>query len=378
MVSGTVIEALSRDGAGLARFLRVADAIYRSDPLWVTPLLGELRRVLADTNPFFRHADAQLFVASRAGRDVGRIAAFIDRRHNELRGERTASFGFFECENDPATARALLTAVEDWAGQRHMGRLRGPLNPSMNEECGLLIEGFDSPPVFMTTYNPRYYADLLEVQGLGKAIDLWAYHLAPTERHVARLAPLAERVFQRLPGLVVRPIRKRDFAGEVARLKEIYNASWDDNWGFVPLTDAEFTFKAARLAPLIVEELALVAERAGEPIGLMVSLPDYNQALKPLRGRPGLLGWLRFRLGVRRIRTGRTVLLGVKKEYRGRGIEATMLVRSFRWALARGFTGLEQSWVFEGNTPVQRDLELLGARVYKRYRLYEKALSAEI
>ncbi len=376
-IIGVVVELLSRDRAGVGRFLRVPHPIYRDDPLWVAPLRGELRKILSPENPFFEHAESQLFVVSRAGRDVGRIAAIVDHRHNELRGERSASFGFFECENDRAAARELFAAVERWAARRGLAILRGPLNPSMNEECGLLIEGFDSAPVFMTTHNPRYYVDLFEAQGLRKAKDLWAYHLEPTEKHVARMAPLAGRVFQRMPDLVVRPVCKRNFQGEVAAMKEIYNASWEDNWGFVPLTDAEFTFKASRLAPLIVEDLALIAERSGSPIGFILSLPDYNQALKPLKGHLWPFGWLRFRLGVRKIRTGRTVLLGVKKEYRGRGIETTMLVPSFRWALERGFTGLEQSWVVEDNRPVQRDLELLGARVHKRYRLYEKPLRAE-
>ena len=253
-----------------------------------------------------------------------------------------------------------------------MNLLRGPLNPSMNEECGLLIEGFDSSPVFMTPHNPRYYADLFEADGLRKARDLWAYHLQPTEAYPARLAPLADRALQRMPGLVVRPIRKRDFEAEVARMKEIYNASWEDNWGFVPLTDAEFAFKVRRLAPLVVEDLALMAERSGEPIGLMLSLPDYNQALKPLNGRLWPLGWLKFKMGVGRIRSGRTVLLGVKREYRSRGIETIMLMRSFRWCLDRGFRGLEQSQVLEDNRVMRRYLEFLGARVYKKYRVYEK------
>jgi GNAT superfamily N-acetyltransferase len=376
IVDDLTVEPLSLDRAGVSRFLRVPYLVYQDDPLWVAPLRGDLRTILSRENPFFDHAEARLFVVSRAGRDVGRIAAIVDRRHNELHGERTASFGFFECVNEDAAARALFVAVERWAAERGMTLLRGPMNPSMNEECGLLIEGFDAPPVFMTTYNPRYYVGLLETQGLSKAQDLWAYHLVPTESHVARMAPLAERVLQRMPDLVVRPLRRRNFEREVAAMKEIYNASWEANWGFVPLTDAEFTFKARRLAPLVVEELALMAERSGTPIGLMLSLPDYNQALQPLRGRLGPLGWLRFRLGVRTIKTGRTVLLGVKKEYRGRGIEAALLLRSFRWAVARGFTGLEQSQIFEDNTPVQRDLELLGARVYKRYRLYEKPVAA--
>lgn len=155
-------------------------------------------------------------------------------------------------------------------------------------------------------------------------------------------------------------------------MKEIYNASWPANWGFVPLTDTEFAFKAGRLAPLVVEDLALIAERSGEPIGLMLSLPDYNQALKPLNGRLWPLGWLKFRMGVRRIRSGRTVLLGVKREYRSRGIETIMLMRSFRWCLDRGFRGLEQSQVLEDNRVMRRYLELLGARVYKKYRVYEK------
>ena len=373
-----VVESLSGDRAGLERFLRVPHFIYRDDPLWVAPLRADLRQVLSPANPFFEHAEAQLFVASRAGHVVGRIAAIIDRRHNELRGERTASFGFFECENDPATSRALFAAVEDWAAGRNMTLLRGPMNPSMNEECGLLIEGFEFPPVFMTVYNPRYYVDLFESHGLRKARDLWAYQLAPTADHVARLAPFADRALRRTPGLVVRPVRKRDFDGEVARMKEIYNASWEDNWGFVPLTEREFAFKAARLAPLILEEFVLIAERSGEPIGLMLSLPDYNKGLKPLNGRLGPLGWLRFRLAMRKIRSGRTVLFGVKKAYRARGIETLMLVHSFRGALELGVTSLEQSWVLEDNTMMHRYLEFLGATVYKKYRMYEKAIAPEV
>jgi GNAT superfamily N-acetyltransferase len=377
-MEGAAVASLSRDGADLDRFLRVPDVIYRDDPLWVAPLRSELRRVLSNDNPFFEHADAELFIASRGGRVVGRIAAIVDHRHNELRGERTASFGFFECEKDPATARALFTAVERWAARRHMTRLRGPMNPSMNEECGLLIDGFESPPMFMTTYNPRYYVGLIESHGFRKAKDLWAYHLEPTEGHVARLATFNERARRRMPELVVRPLRRRDFDAEVARMKAIYNASWEDNWGFVPLTDKEFAFMAARLAPLIVEELALIAEIAGEPIGLMLSLPDYNQALKPLHGRLWPLGWLKFRRGVRAIRSGRTVLFGVKRAYRSRGIETIMLAQSFRWALERGFGNLEQSWVVEDNTMTHRYLETLGARVYKTYRIYEASVRPEV
>lgn len=368
------VESLARDAADLDRFLRVADTIYRDDPLWVAPLRRELRRVLSDDNPFFDHADAQLFVATRAGRDVGRIAAIIDHRHNERCGERTSSFGFFECEKDPGVARALFGAVERWAARRHMTLLRGPMNPSMNEECGLLIEGFESSPMFMTTYNPRYYVDLVEAHGFRKARDLWAYHLEPTDDHVARLATFNDRARRRMPDLVVRPVRKRDFHTEVARMKEIYNASWEDNWGFVPLTDKEFAFMAERLAPLIVEDLALIAELSGEPIGIMLSLPDYNQALKPLKGRLWPLGWLTFRRGVRAIRSARTVLLGVKRTYRARGIETLMLAQSFRWALAHGFTRLEQSWVVEDNTMMHRYLEALGARAYKKYRIYEASV----
>lgn len=369
-----MVEPLSRDGAGLGRFLRVSDAIYRDDPLWVAPLRGELKRVLSDENPFFEHAEIQLFVSSRAGRDIGRIAAIVDHRHNELRGERAAAFGFFECDDAAAASGELFAAVARWAARRGLTLLRGPMNPSMHEECGLLVEGFDTAPLFMTTHNPRYYVRLFEAQGLRKVRDLWAYLLEPTPGHLMRLTLLADRVSERMPGLVVRPVRKRDFAAEVARLREIYNASWEDNWGFVPLTDAEFAFKAARLAPLIVEEVALVAERAGEPVALMLSLPDYNQALKPLNGRLGPLGWLRFRLGARAIRAARTVLLGVKKEYRARGIETVMLARSLRWALEHGYTRLEQSWVVEDNRAMRRYLEVLGATVYKRYRLYEQAV----
>src|SRR6266542_1727779 len=219
--SPVAVRALTSDPVGIDRFLRVARRIYRKDPHWVAPLLKASRELLGAGNPFFDHAEMQLFVASRDGGDVGRIAAILDRRHNEVHGERTAFFGFFECQNDLAMSRPLFAAAAAWAVRRGMNVLRGPVNPSMNEECGLLVEGFDSSPVFMTTYNPAYYAGLCEAEGFRKSRDLLSYCLVPGEQHLAKLAPLVERARKRLPGLVVRPIRKAELEAEIARIKEV-------------------------------------------------------------------------------------------------------------------------------------------------------------
>jgi GNAT superfamily N-acetyltransferase len=372
--SNVSVQVLPCDARGIERFLRVPYRIYRRDPLWVAPLRGASRALLGPRNPFFDHAEMQLFVAARDGEDGGRIAAILDHRHNEVHGERSAFFGFFECQNDLAMSRALFAAATEWAVRRGMNVLRGPVNPSMNEECGLLVEGFDSSPVFMTTYNPAYYAGLCEAAGFRKSKDLLSYCLVPGEKHVAKLAPLVERAHKRVPGLIVRPIRKAEIDAEIVRIKEVYNAAWETNWGFVPWTDAEISFMARRLAPLALEELALLAETPQGPVGFMLSLPDYNEAIKPLKGRLWPFGWLRFQRGVPGIRAARTILLGVKKEYRNRGVDAVMLERSFRWAIQRGCRHLEQSWVLEDNTATRRYLESIGAEVCRTHRIYDRAL----
>jgi GNAT superfamily N-acetyltransferase len=356
------------------RFLNVSYGIYNGDPHWVAPLLLDIRKVFSAANPLFEHAEMQLWIARRDGRDVGRIAGILDRNHNQAHQERTAFFGFFECENDAQTSRQLFDVVRTWARQKGMRRVLGPMNPTTNDECGLLVDGFDSPPHLMMTYNPRYYADLITAEGFVKAKDLLAYNIDVAGIPRERLERIATKTRQRNPQFQFKPVRRKTLTADLVKIKEVYNAAWQDNWGFIPMTDAEIDFLADRLKPLLVEGLVWIAESAGEPVGFMLAIPDYNQALKPLRGRlrtPKILGLLPYALGRKVPTSCRVVTLGVKAEHRNRGVEAVMLAEGLMTGLRLGFKTAEASWILEDNVMMQRLLQPFGGRVYKTYRIYE-------
>ena len=366
---------LSRSRRDVSRFLQMTYSIYSSDPNWVAPLLDDVKKVFSDQNPLFQHAQMQLWIAVRNGRDVGRIAGIIDQNHNSFHKEQTAFFGFFECVDDQAVAAALFDAAGAWARRNGMNKLLGPMNPTTNDECGLLVDGFDSPPVIMMTYNPRYYIDLIEKAGFTKAKDLLAYHFDDTHDPIARLKKLADGVYRREKDLVVRSIRRKTLNQDLAKVKEVYNAAWEENWGFVPMTDAELEFMASRLKPLLDEEIALLAEVAGEPVGFMMSLPDFNEAIKPLNGKlltPKLFNFLLYLAGIKRCKGARVVTLGIKKEFRQRGIDAVMFARSFEAGLKRGYVRCEVSWMLEDNVMVLRPIRVFGGKQYKTYRIYER------
>lgn len=360
------------------RFLGVAHRLYRHDRLWVAPLDSEMHRVLAPSNPFFQHARMQLWVAVRAGRDLGRLAALVDDTHNSLHGERTAHFGFLESENDSAITAALFSAATDWARKAGMDRVLGPMNPSINDECGLLVAGFDSAPALMMSYNPPHLPALVEAAGFTKAKDLIAFHIDLATAPQARLDRLAEGFRRRNPKLVVRPITKQSLAADVPKIKRIYNEAWEKNWGAVPLTDGEISLLAERLAPLLVNGLVWLAEQDGEVAGFLLALPDANEILQPLRGRmlsPGILRALPYLLGWRQPKLFRLVALGTRGEFRQRGLEAMMFAETLREARRVGFVGCEASWVLEDNAPVIRLLGAFSAVPYKTYRLYERAVA---
>lgn len=366
---------LSRGGRDLSRFLRVPYAIYKDDRNWVAPLLSDLKKVFTDANPLFEHAEMKLWVATRDGRDVGRIAGILDRTHNTYHHETTMFWGFFESENDPETATALFDAVTDWARSKQMTRLLGPMNPTTNDECGLLIDGFDAPPIIMMTYNPRYYVDLVDGAGFVKAKDLLAYHFSVDPKPLERMERLAAGVKRREPGLVVRRILKKTLRADLVKVKEVYNAAWEANWGFVPMSDADMDFMAERLKPLLSEPITLLAELNGEPVGFMMSLPDYNEAIAPLKGKllsPKLVNFLRYLMGWKTPRWVRVVTLGIKKEYRLRGIDAAMFAQGMRDGLKMGFQECEVSWMLEDNQMVLRPIEVFNGKRYKTYRLYER------
>jgi GNAT superfamily N-acetyltransferase len=377
MSSAIEIVALSRAPSEVSRFLDVAYAIYGDDPNWVAPLLLDAKKVLSPANPLFAHAEMQLWVARRAGRDVGRIAGILDRSHNEIHRERTAFFGFFESVDDAAISARLFDAVAAWARGKGMIRLLGPMNPTANDECGLLVAGFDARPVFMMTYNPRYYVPLLEAAGCTKAKDLLAYAFDIANGPKDRLGRFARKFRQREPDIVISPIRKGNLAAQLAKIKAVYNQAWADNWGFVPMTEPEIDFMAERLKPLLTEGLAFVAETPQGPAGFLLAIPDFNEALQPLRGRffsPGLLRALPYFIGGKTPRYLRCVTLGVVRRFRGRGIEAAMLTEALDASLRLGFQRGEASWILEDNTAVQRVIALFGGEVYKTYRVYERAI----
>lgn len=375
------IVPLARTGRQVLRFLKVSYRIYDGDPHWVAPLLMDLKKVFTNDNPLFGHAEMGMWVARRGGEDAGRIAAILDRHHNEIQKDNAAFFGFFECVNDSAVSRRLFEAAYGWAKQRGANRMLGPMNPTTNDECGLLVEGFDSQPVLMMTYNPKYYLDLVAAEGFRKAKDLLAFHIDIASCPLERLGRIAEKTRKRHPELTFKPIRRRTLAQDLAKLKEVYNAAWEANWGFVPMTDAEIDFMAARLKPLLLEGLIWLAETQREPVGFMLALPDYNLPMKALRGRlltPGLLGFVPYLLGRKYPPRCRVITLGVKENYRNRGLEAVMLTEGFKTGIGVGFKEAEASWILEDNVMMCRLMEVFGGKPYKTYRLYERALASNL
>lgn len=326
-----------------------------------------------DEYPFYEHSEVEAFLAQRDGRPVGRIAAIRNRNHEAHQGEPVGFFGFFETENDPELAGALLDTAAAWLRERGLKTMRGPTNFSTNDTAGLLIEGFDGPPMVMMAYNPPYYVELLESYGFTPAKTLLAYVI--TEQEPPAYLVRAAGVVRRRTGIRVRPIRKSDFDRELKTIRRIYNEAWERNWGFVPMTDAEFAFMAKELKPIVDPNLALIAETPeGEPAGFVLALPDFNQVLIHMNGRLFPFGLLKALWYQRKIHQMRVVTLGVLEEFRGKGIDALLYLQIIRNGAARGVTLAEQSWVLEDNEKMRSPIERLGGRAYRRYRLYDVAL----
>lgn len=370
-----VEEARSRRGRDA--FLHLPWSIYANDPQWVPPLLLERREFISPKHPFLKHGAAALFIARRAGRDVGRIMASDDPHYNQCHGSNTGCFGMFESIDDPQVAHALLDSAAAWLRARGRTEIMGPIDYSTNYTCGLLIDGFDTPPRVMMNHNPPYYARLLESWGLEKAKDLWAWWFTADEKLLTMWSARYRRLTER-GGFKVRPFHKREAKLDIQRSKAVYDGAWQKNWGYVPMTDAEFFHFAESLMGLVDPSLLLLAEVDGRPVGFALTLPDFNEALKPLNGRLfnwGLpLGLLKFRRNCRKIVTGRLVALGVLETHRRRGITEMLILRTLENGLALGFKHAELSWTLEDNTLINQAIEAVGAKVYKTYRIYQKRI----
>lgn len=367
------------DNKGLRAFVKFPFRLYKDDPNWVPPLIEERTAVLNPRkNPFFDHARFQLFLAWRDGQIVGTIAAMVDDNHNHAHNEQAGSFGFFECVNDPDVASALLSTAEAWVAGQGMTVIRGPLNPSINEEIGTLVEGFDESPVVMMTYNPRYYPALIEGCGYTKAMDVFAWTFdieADLKNAPEKLFRVAEKSLQK-QGLRVRKVDMRHFDRDVVMIKEVYNRAWQKNWGAVPMTELEIDHLAANLKPVIDPNLIFIAETGdGKPAGISLCLPDLHQALKRSGGgHMWPFGLLKFLWHKRKITQIRLVIMGMLEEYRGRGADAIFYLETAKEALKRGYKRMEASWILEDNTMMNQIIERLGGKKYKTYRVYEKRI----
>ncbi|HVU86802.1 MAG TPA: hypothetical protein VHD36_05745 [Pirellulales bacterium] len=360
-------------------FVKFPWRIYERDPNWAPPLLLDVKAFLDPRkHPFYGHGAATQFVAYQAGQPVGRVLASDDPNYNQQHGTNLGCFGMFESIDDPSVAQALLIAAGEWLRRRGRAEIFGPIDYSTNYPCGLLIDGFDTPQRVMMNHNPPYYGALLEACGLVKAKDLFAWWFDDSNDMLHKWAKRAER-FAARGGVTVRPISRKNFDAEVARCQGSYNDSWEKSWGFVKMTDAEFKHLALELKKYAVAELVLLAEVDGEPAGLCITLPDFNEATRPINGRLttfGLpIGLARLLYNVRHIKTARMAVLGVVEKFRRRGVVEMFILQTLAAGIARGYTGAELSWTLEDNDLINRTIEKVGGRRYKTYRLYEAAIA---
>lgn len=364
----------------MERFIRLPMRLNAADPNYVAPLLMERREALSPkTNPFFDHADVRFWLARREGRDVGRISAQIDHSAPLEAGVRTGNFGLIAAEDDPAVFAALLATAEDWLRSQGCGRALGPLNLSTNEEVGLLVDGFDTPPMVLMGHDPPYAGARVEAQGYAKARDVYAYLGRDSDDLPASVR---KRVERGLPeGVSLRPVDMARFDAEVATLTDILNDAWSGNWGFTPTTQAETQALAKALKLVVDPRLVWFAQIEGETAGVIVLLPNINEAIAGLGGRLLPFGWakLLWRLKVARVKSARVPLMGVRRRFqrerRGQLLPFLLIDRARREALRLGYTRFEMSWVLEDNLAMRRIAEAGGGRIYKTYRIYEKTLA---
>ena len=366
--------------AALRSFLEMPAPLYRNDPNWIPPLIFE-RRLHLDPrkNPFFRQAEVAYWLARRDGRPAGRISAQVNQVHLARYRDATGHFGFLEAEDDPEVFHLLLGTAEDWLRRRSMKRILGPFTLSINDESGLLVDGFDRPPYLMMNHAAPYYAAHLEAQGYEKAKDLIAY-LCAADFELPRAARALLAKAERDSGLRVRGVDMRRFREEIATVVDIFNDAWSENWGFLPFSEAEVGYMAENLKPILAPGAVAIAEVEGEPAAMAVTLPNVNEAIRDLGGRLLPFGWLKllWRLKVRGTRGVRMPLMGVRRRFHGTtlgGALGLMVIESVRqYHRERGVTEGELSWILEDNTPTRHLIEMFGGRAYKTYRIYEKAL----
>ncbi len=373
------VEIVPVEGRALLnRFIRLPGRLHRGDPNYVAPLHLERRDALTAKNPFFSHAEVQFWLARRDGRDVGRISAQVDRQALALRPDAPGLFGMIAAEDDPEVFQALVETAAAWLRARGMRRMQGPFNLNINEETGLLVDGFDTPPMLLMGHDLPYVGKRLEALGFAKAKDVIAYLYDVT----VDLPASARRLLDRpLPAEVaVRRLDLKRYHDEVRTITAIFNDAWADNWGFVPLCEAETEHLAKSLKPLLDPRLVSIVSLRGEPVGFLVCLPNLNEAIRDLGGRLLPFGWakLLWRLKVRGVKTARVPLMGIRRAAQqgiiGKLLPFLLMDAVRRDAAGMGFERVELSWILEDNWPMRHINESLGGVAYKTYRVYERAL----
>jgi GNAT superfamily N-acetyltransferase len=360
-------------------FIKLPWKIYQNDPVWVPPLLIERKEFIdREKHPFFEHGKAEFFLARRDGEVVGRILVSDDPKYNALHGSNVGCFGMFESIDDQAVANALFEAASKWLRDLGRDQIMGPIDYSTNYLCGLLVEGFQHPPMLLTSHNPPYYSRLIESWGFGKVMDFFAWWFAEPADAAARLRKLAGALKKRPEKVSPRQINLRDIAGEAAKIRAIYNQAWEKNWGFVPFSEKEFAYMTKEMKPLLLPDLVWLAEIRGEPVGFILCVPDINAVLKKINGRLttfGLpVGLAKLLYYKSRLETCRLVALGVVPKFRRHGIAEMLVLQIIENAmLKRGFIG-ECSLILENNVMMNRFLEAIGAEKYKTYRIYQRSL----
>lgn len=366
------------------RFIEFQWQIYKGDPYWVPPLISERKAFYDKTkNPFFEHSDAQMFMALRDGELAGTIVAIENRRHNEFHQEKTGFFGGFECINDAEVAQALFDTAKGWVQARGMNVLRGPATLSFNDECGLLVEGFDSTPNVLMTYNPRYYIDLIEGYGFKKAMDLWAWWVSTDDamKNAMQKLSRAVNIAQKRGRFTVRNIDFKKLDEEVAALMHIYTGeagAWKANWGHVPMTKHEVEHTVKNLRQFADPDFIFVAEQNGVPIALSLTLPNVNRPLHKAYPNPKtpelwtLAKFLYYKRSM--VNAVRFILLGVLPEHRMSGIDGVLIYKTLDMIAKKGYIGGEMSWILETNDAMNRIIQISGATRYKTYRIYDFAI----
>jgi hypothetical protein len=360
----------------LMDFIKLPWKIYANDPNWVPPLIMDRKKFLnRDKNPFFKDNPTEFWLAYRNDEIVGRIAAIVNHQHNNFHKDKTGFFGFLEAINDRAVFGALLNTAKDWLRERGYDNMMGPMNPSTNDECGFLIDGFDIPPYFMMTHSLPYYPEIMESLGYEKAQDLYAYYIdTDIVKMSGKLQRIGDKIRTDFP-VTIRTVDMKNFHSELALIRDIYNDAWSKNWGFVPMTPAEFDYIANDFEKIIDPRLVLIGEYKGEAVGFLLGMPDYNRVFKKIPdGRLFPSGLFTFLLNKNKINTMRVITLGIKQQYQPLGLGALFYIEIVQRGPDAGYNSAEMSWVLEDNEQMNKAARLLGGKIHKTYRVYQTGL----